>query len=242
MTLYSDRQAISPLLPRHSPEDALAVYYALHHGETRTTLVVHRNAEGRPDGFMAVCQTGFDLFQPLAIVRAPTVQAARELLGSGLSPLRSYHIIIPPMLAPAVETEMDIRSTALHRVFEATRAGFKPVINVLVTSSRGPDGQMRFAIRAANDEVVAESGTNWRSDEFAEIFVHVEPAARGRGLGKSVVSACTSYVLESGLRPLYIVDQDNTESISIAESLGYADTGAREQAYVASLKPTPSAR
>jgi GNAT superfamily N-acetyltransferase len=238
MTLYADRQAIAPLLRDHSPEDALAVYYALRHSETRTTLTVHRDESGakRADGFIAVCQTGFDLFQPLAVLRAPTIEAAVWLLRNGLSPTRSYHVIVPPALAHAVEAELNVQAAATHLVFEAHRADFKPVINVLVTLSRGPDGAMRFAIRAADGQVVAESGTNWRTDEFAEVFVHVELAARGRGLGKSVVSACTAHLLESNLRPLYFVDQDNAESIAIAESLAYADTGAREHAYVGSIK------
>jgi RimJ/RimL family protein N-acetyltransferase len=239
LTLYADRQAIAPLLHDHSPEDALAAYYALHHSEIRTKLSVHRDERGHALGFMAVCQTGFDLFQPLAVLRAPTANGADVaawLLRNGLSPTRSYHVSVPPALAPAVEAEMNVTSSATHWVYEARRAGFKPVINVLVTSSRGPDGGMRFAIRAADGSVVAESGTNWRSDEFAEVFVHVEFAARGRGLGKSVVSACTAHLFESNLRPLYFVDQDNTESVAVAETLGYTDTGVRERAYIGSLK------
>jgi GNAT superfamily N-acetyltransferase len=235
LTLYADRQSIAPLLRAHSPADAVAAYYALHHGELRTKLTVHRNERHNADGFAAVCQTGFDLFQPLVVMRAETAEVAAWLLRTALAPLRSYNVVIPPMLAPAVEAELDVRAVATHVVFEAHRADFKPVINVLVTSSRGPDGGARFAIRAADETVVAESGTNWRTDEFAEVFVHVEPAARGRGLGKSVVSACTAHLLESNVRSLYIVDENNPESISIAQVLGYMDTGARERALVGSL-------
>jgi RimJ/RimL family protein N-acetyltransferase len=191
---------------------------------------------------MAVCQTGFDLFQPLAVLRAPSANGAEVaawLLRDGLSPTRSYHVIVPPALALTVEVELNVQAAATHMVFEASRADFKPVINVLVTSSRGSDGGMRFAIRSADGRVVAESGTNWRTGEFAEVFVHVEFAAQGRGLGKSVVSACTAHLLEFGLRPLYYVDQNNAESVAIAESLGYADTGVREQVYVGSIKRQP---
>jgi RimJ/RimL family protein N-acetyltransferase len=238
VTFYADRQAIAPLLRDHSPADAMAAYYALRHGELRTQLMVHWDARGtkRADGFIAVCQTGFDLFQPLVVLRAPTTDVAAWLLRNSLSPIRSYQIVVPPPLAPAVEAELNVQSAATHFVFEVHRADFRPVINVLMTSSRGPDGGMRFAIRAADGSIVAESGTNWRTDEFAEVFVRVEPAARGRGLGKSVVSACTAHLLESNLRPLYIVDQNNAESVAIAESLGYTDTGARERAYVGSVK------
>jgi hypothetical protein len=236
VTLDSDRQVIAPLLRPHSPEDALAAYYALHHSDARTRLAVHRDEHGAADGFIAVCQTGFDLFQPLVVLRAPTGHVAADLLRNALSPGRSYHVFVPPHLAPAVLTELDVQKAVTCRVFEAHRADFMPVINVLVTSSRGPEGAMRFTVRAADGRVVAESGANWRTTEFAEVFVHVEFAARGRGLGKSVVSACTAHLLESNIRPLYIVDQDNAESAAIAEALGYADTGARERAYVGSPK------
>ncbi len=237
MTLYADRQAIAPLLRIHSPADALAAYYALHHSELRTHLVVHRDGANTPDGFIAVCRTGFDLFRPLVVMRAPTADVAAWLLQNGLSPVRSYQVVVPLLLAPAVEANMNVQEAATHLTFEAHRHSFTPVINVLVTSSRLPDDARgtRFVIRAADGTVVAESGTNWRSDEFAEVFVHVELAARGRGLGKSVVSACTAYLLDGNLRPLYVVDENNTESVSIAHALGYTDTGARELAYTGSL-------
>jgi RimJ/RimL family protein N-acetyltransferase len=238
VTFYADRQSIAPLLRAHSPADAMATYYALHHSELRTKLTVYRDEHKQALGFAAVCQTGYDLFQPLAVLRAPAerVEVAAWLLRHALAPIRSYHVVAPPALAPAVEAELNVQAAATHLVFEARRADFQPVINVLVTSSRGPDGALRFAIRAANGTVVAESGVNWRTQEFAEVFVHVELAARGRGLGKSVVSACTAHLLESNLRPLYIADESNAESLSIAESLGYTDTGARERAYVGSVK------
>lgn len=236
MTLDADSQAIAPLLRAHSPEDAMATYYALHHSDARTRLAVHRNEYGAADGFVAVCQTGFDLFQPLVVLRAATGRVAADLLQNALSPERSYHVFVSPHLAPAVLAELDVQKAAICRVFEARRADYKPVINVLVTSSRGPDGAMRFAVRAADGRVVAESGANWRTAEFAEVFVHVEFSVRGRGLGKSVVSACTTYLLESGLRPLYLADQQDGESIVIADSLGFTDTGVRYSTFVGSLK------
>ncbi len=236
MTLYADRQAIASLLRAHSPADALAAYYALRHSEWRTHLVIHRDERNAPDGFIAVCRTGFDLFQPLVVMRASTAGAAAWLLHQGLSPDRPYHVVVPPPLAPALEANMDIQVSATHLIFEARRSSFTPVLNVLVMSSRGPDGAMRFTIRAADGTVVAESGTNWRSDEFAEVFVQVELAARGRGLGKSVASACTAHLLDCNLRPVYIVDRNNAESVAIAQVLGYSDTGASEHAYIGSLR------
>jgi predicted GNAT family acetyltransferase len=75
---------------------------------------------------------------------------------------------------------------------------------------------------------MAMSGTNWRSPAFAEVFVYVPPRGRGRGWGRSVVSACTAALLEERLRPLYTVEEGNEASAHIAQGLGYVDTGQRE--------------
>jgi hypothetical protein len=45
-------------------------------------------------------------------------------------------------------------------------------------------------------------------------------------------------LLESGLRPLYVVDQDDVESVAIADALGFMDTGVRQSTFAGSLKRT----
>ena len=75
-TLIQKRQAIQPLLAPRSPADALASYYALHHPEDRSTLLVHRAESGRADGFLALCRTGMDLFRPLRTMRAESERIA----------------------------------------------------------------------------------------------------------------------------------------------------------------------
>ena len=71
---------------------------------------------------------------------------------------------------------------------------------------------------------------------FAEVFVYVHPRGRGRGWGKSVVSACTANLLEERLRPLYLVEEGNQASVHSAEGLGYVDTAARVVANEGHLK------
>ena len=58
------------------PRDALAAYYALYHDHRRTQLWLHFDRRDRIDGLMAVCQTGFDLFQPTVVLRAHDEEAA----------------------------------------------------------------------------------------------------------------------------------------------------------------------
>lgn len=178
-------------------------------------------------GFVAVCQTGIDLFRPLVVLRAPNESAVGDLLRAALAPNRPYQIIIPVTLAPAVRAHLEISRSTQTRIYRLDPSHFQPVINVLVQHVTSPEGAPRFQIESQG-KTVAMSGTNWRSPTFAEIFVYVHPQGRGRGWGRSVVSACTAALLEERLRPLLIVEEGNKASIHIAEALGYVDTGLRE--------------
>jgi GNAT superfamily N-acetyltransferase len=225
--LNQKRRAIRPLLSPHDPADALASYYALWHDPRRTQLTLHQNAQGRVDGFITVSQTGMDLFRPLVTLRAPNDAVVTELIEAALAPNRPYHIIVPVTLASAVREHLEITKASLSCVYRLDPSRFQPIVNVLVQHVASADGSPRFQIESQG-QLVAMSGTNWRSPSFAEVFVYVHPKGRGRGWGKSVVSACTSALLEERLRPLYMVEEDNRASIRIAEALGYMDTGHRE--------------
>jgi GNAT superfamily N-acetyltransferase len=229
--LNEKRRAIRPLLSPTNPGDALASYYALWHDPRRTQLTLHHSADGRVDGFVAVCQTGADLFRPLVTLRAPDQRVVDSLLHEALVPHRPYQVIVPVTLASAVREQMEIAHSTLNRVYLLDLGRFQPVINVLVQRVKGPEGNPRFQIESRG-QLAAMAGTNWRSPHgrgsaFAEVFVYVHPMGRGRGWGKSVVSACTNALLEERLRPLYVVEEGNQASIAIAEGLGYVDTGLR---------------
>jgi RimJ/RimL family protein N-acetyltransferase len=226
--LEKQRRAIRPILSPADPADALASYYALWHDPRRTKLTLHFDRRRQVDGFVAVCQTGADLFRPLVTLRAPSREIVHELLGQALAANRPYHIISPVLLASAVRDVFELSQSRLNRLYTLDPTRFEPVINVLVQQTTSADGAIRFQIESREGEVVALSGANWRSPAFAEVFVYVHPQGRERGWGKSVVSACTSALLEERVRPLYIVDQHNEASIAIAEGLGYVDTGVRE--------------
>jgi GNAT superfamily N-acetyltransferase len=209
------------------PADALTSYYALWHDPRRTKLTIHYDARNWVDGFMCVSQTGADLFRPLVTLRAPDEAAAGELLHAALTANRPYQVIVPVTLGSAVRQHMELSEAALHHIYQLDASCFQPVVNVLVQSITSADGNMRFEIESQG-QVVALSGINWRSPTFAEVFVYVQPKGRGRGWGRSVVSACTNALLEEGLRPLYLAEEGNIGSIRIAETLGYEDTGLRE--------------
>jgi len=224
------RTDIQTLLDERSPADALAAYYALHHEPRRTRLYVHTTPRGYTDGFLAVCQTGMDLFRPVAVLHAPGAEATRVLLREGLAPGRPYFLIGPRVLLQWAAAVATLAETNVYRVYTLAAEDFMPVINVLVQrepAGAGGGGGSRWLIRGAGGEIAALAGINWRSPHWAEVYVQVHPGARGRGLGRSTVSACTAWLLEQRLRPLYLVAEDNAESIELAEAVGYHDTGNR---------------
>lgn len=209
------------------PKDALATYYALYHDPDRTRLWLHFGANDRIDGFVAVCQTGFNLFQPTVVLRAAGDAVAAALLREALHPGRPYYVVTTPLLSPAVRAALRLEREQFNRVHRFDPGRYRAEINVLVQPARSPDGSLRFVIRS-RDETASEAGINWRSPHFAELFVHTQPWARGRGWGRAVVTAYATTLVQAAIQPLYMVTEGNEASIRLADAAGFIDTGARE--------------
>ncbi len=221
------RLKVRPVLHFSAPADALFVYYAFYHDPGRTQLYVHENADGRADGFVAVCQTGQRLFVPTVVLRTPDAETAVELLHQALIPGRPYYLITTPDLRDAVLEVVEIERPEINHIYQLDLLRLPSSINVLVTAEQGMAGLPRFVIRSRG-EIAAESGVSWCSPHFAELFVRTVPATQGRGWGQAVLMASTTWAIRSSRRPLYIANEANGPSLALARSVGYADTGARE--------------
>ncbi|MBM2848550.1 MAG: hypothetical protein HW418_1492 [Anaerolineales bacterium] len=223
------RASLRPLLDERSPADALACYYAFQHPDNRIELFVHSDEAraGRADGFLVRARTGLDLFRPLVTFRAQTEDAARALFRDGLPAGRPVYLTVPVELAGWVNIYLTLTEVELHRIYRLDPRRYQPEINVLVLTSSGADGTPRCEIRSG-DKAGAVAGVNWQSPGFAEVYVYTDPAVRGRGWGRSVVSAVGGMLLKSGRVPLYVVGESNDASIRIAEAVGFEDTGLRE--------------
>lgn len=215
------------LLHFSDPSDALYVHYAFYHDPRRTQLYVHENDAGHAEGFVAVCQTGQRLFQPTVVLRAKNGRAAAELLRRALLPGRPYYLITRPSLRGSVQKIVALEQSEINRVYRLDLPSLQFSINVMVVAEQGLDGKPRFVIRSQG-EIAAEAGFNWYSAHFAELFVHTTPSARGRGWGRAVLAACTTWAIRSSRQPLYVAGESNQSSINLAEEAGYVDTGARE--------------
>lgn len=225
------RPRVRPLLDTRSPADALAAYYALYHAPDRTDLFVHPEAESlrgeRAGGFLVRARTGLDLFRPLVTFRAENEATARSLFERGLQPGRPAYLTVPQALAPWANKYLIVTDAELHRVYRLNPQRYQPILNVLAVSSTGTDGLPRVEIRAG-DRAGAVAGINWQSPDFAEVYVYTDPAVRGRGWGKSVVSALAGLIRQSGRTALYVVAESNEYSIRLAEAVGFDDSGHRE--------------
>lgn len=243
MNLSERRQAISHLLDEQAPEDAAAVYYAYHHPDEKTSLVLYPPGASRAEGYVAVSRTGIDLFRPLVTMRLPVDDpvSSRELLDQVLPPGSGAIIYSPAAYLPLLQAFFDISSEEHLQLYVLDPGRFEPIINVLVVQSTTPDGLPRFVIRsqAQNDQVVASAGLNWQTRHFADVSVHTSAGHRRQGWGQSVVAAMVQYVLDSGRTPLYVVAANNIASIELARRVGFRDSGHRRIILQAVRKQLP---
>jgi RimJ/RimL family protein N-acetyltransferase len=223
-SLSAQRALIRPLLAPADPADAMAAYYALHYDERRVQLTLHTRPEGPVDGFAAVCQTGFDLFVPLVVLRA-SEDAVDELLRQALQPGRPYTVIAPLSTRPGIERAMVLERSQVNRIYRFEGLQARPEINVMVQPGEGP---FKFDIRSRDGQVVSSAGVNWRTDRLAEMYVYTEREYRGRGWAKTVGAACVRALLEAGIVPIYVTAQKNRASVQVALALGFRETDALE--------------
>jgi RimJ/RimL family protein N-acetyltransferase len=217
------RELIRPLLVPTDPADAMTAYYALSYDARRVQLTLHSAPGGGVDGFVAVCQTGQDLFVPLAVIRAPE-ESADDLLRQAFQPGWSYKVITTPVLQESIERAMLLERQQTNLIYAFDPSAFQPVLNVMVQPGQGP---FRFEVRVGG-RIVSAAGVNWQSSRLAEMYVYTEPDFQGRGWGRAVGVRCVQALLEARLLPLYTVAQNNVRSQRLAYTLGFRDSGARE--------------
>jgi len=194
---------------------------------------------------VALSRTGIDLFRPLVTMRLPidgnpaAAQAAADLLRLALGYGQPAIVSAPVRYLPLLRALFDIQTEEQLRLYALAARQFEPIANVLVTRSIGPGGLARFTIRSSQsgqEELVADATLNWQSPRFGEIAVNTRQQHRRQGWGRSVVAALSQHLLDSGRTPLYVVSEEFTASIQLAESVGFHDTGAREVFLQAALR------
>lgn len=242
MNLSDKRRAIRPLLSDR-PEDAVDDYYAFHHPDEKTGLSLFPDGAERPSGFLTFSRTGMDLFRSLVTLRLPIadLEASAAAIHQMMEPETAVILFSPAQYGPLLHALFDVQTEETLRLYALSPRRFEPIINVLVVQTTGPNGLPRFIVRSqSNGEVVAAAGLNWLSPRYAEISVNTDLSHRRQGLGQSVVAAMVEYVLGNGRIPLYLVAEQNTPSVQLAEQTGFRDTGFSKLLLQASLKSRPS--
>lgn len=246
MELYEKRRAIRHLLDEQSPADGISDYFAFHHPEERTTLVMLPADSARADGYVALSRTGMDLFRPFLTMRLPEQDAdlAARLIYRAIPEGTAVILNAPARYDPILSALFDKQTEERLMLYVLSDEPLQPIINVLMTQELGANGYTRFLIRAREEvgrPVGAAAGLNWMSPTFAEISVNTNPGYRRRGWGRSVVSAMVQHVLENGREPLYAVSESNEASVQLAESVGFVDSGIRQLLLHGTLRPNPFA-
>lgn len=238
--LNTQRQMIRRLLNEQSPADAEASYFAFYHADLRTRLFVYPPTIPQSSGYVAVSQTGMDLFRPYVTLRLPPkdIDGGVSLMYQALQPGTAVILHCPATDYPLIQMLFEIQSEESLQTWVLNPQNLPPFINVLVTQEQTANGLPRFVIRQQGI-VVASAGINWQSPHYAEIAVYAHPDYRRQGLGKSVVEVLVREIVCNGRSAIYKVADNNTASIQLAQSLGFQDTHYRSTLIQATLKPKP---
>ena len=79
--------------------------------------MAYSNGDEQVDGFVAVCQTGFNLFQPTVVLRAREDEIAVHLLRQALHPGRPFYVVTTPALDLVVRQDIQLEPKKSTRFF-----------------------------------------------------------------------------------------------------------------------------
>jgi len=221
-----ERHVVRRLINPQAVSDAMAAYYALEHPPERTRLFGYFPEGEVISAFLAVAQTGLDLFRPLAVPFAATSESLMALLEAALDPARPHLVMLPVEQEPHLERGFACKRVQVGNLLRLDTRAFEPVINVLTVEKRNQEGWPRFEIQARGGGFAA-AGLNWRSAFAAEMYVEADEVGRRRGFSRSVLSALISRLWEERLKILFRVVDDDYGSFEDAFDLGFVPTGVR---------------
>jgi hypothetical protein len=209
-----------------SASDALASYYGLVHDCGKVQLFGYYPNTENLSAFLALAQTGIDLFRPLVIPFAGTEEALRGLIQKSLKPERHYLTYLPIEQQEFLIGAADLSPIRMSNLLRLDARGFEPIINVLLERRQSPDGSPRFEIRSKGG--FAASGINWQTKFAAEIYAEGDSLGYRRGFTKSVLGALMHQLIQEKLTVFLRVPDDDYRSFEDAFDLGFKPTGVRQ--------------
>lgn len=222
----SERDQLTSLINAQSASDALAAYCALFHPEEKLKLYVSYDGGGKPNGFLAIAQTGMDLFRPLAVPFVASSKNLNELLNAALLPGQPVHLYLPLDQRDWLDEHLFLSDTKVTELLRLDPMSFKPIVNVLVMEVNTPSGLPRFEIKTKSGSLAA-AGINWMGDRFSEIYLESDREARVRSLALSVIAAISNRLLEENRIPLFGLDDQMELEFDELSDIGFRSTGTR---------------
>jgi hypothetical protein len=204
----------------------MAAYYAFNHPPNRVKLYGFYPNEYPPTGFLALAQTGLDLFRPLVVPFVGHPEALKALIQAVIRPERPALLYLPLEQRVWIEESVELTQVQPSELMRIDPNRFEPLINVLMVRSTTPTGLTRFEIRSQTG-VHAFAGINWKGNRFAEVYVGGDPEARDRQFLKSVLAAITKDLFDEGRLALFRVEEGDTRAMVEAMEIGYRTTGIR---------------
>jgi hypothetical protein len=222
----AEREQLAPLLNTEAVSDALASYCALYHPEEKLKLFVSSDGSGKPNGFIAIAQTGLDLFRPIAVPFVASSRILKDLLGAALQPGQPVLLYLPLEQRDWLAEDLILTESRVTELLRLDPMSYRPIVNVLVLEVGTPSGLPRFEIRTKSGSYAA-AGINWIGKRFSEVYLEADHEARVRGLAISVLSAMNNHLLDQNRIPLYRTDDTNQIGYDELMSIGYRATGTR---------------
>lgn len=232
----SDRGQLAALLDQNSAKDALAAHYALHHDPSKVRLFSYHGSAGDLRGFVAIAQTGIDLFRPLVVPFVATQRIMARLMRDALRVDQPVLISLPADQADWLKDWFALDDRRELELLRMEAEAFEPILNVLVVEAEAPDGLPRYEIRTADGTKVA-AGTNWISGSYADVYVDGQAMDGRVGLTRSVLSALCARLLGRRLVALFRVDTRQVGLKTEALKVGFRPTGRREGLMAGKLLP-----
>jgi len=233
----ADRKQLAPLLNVDAVSDALATYCALHHPAEKLKLIVSSDGSGKPNGFLAIAQTGMDLFRPIAVPFVASPNIFQELLRVALKAGQPVLLYLPLDQRDWLMDDLVLTETRITELLRIDPMSFRPIVNVLVFEVFTPSGLPRYEIRTKSGSYAA-AGINWLGERFAEVYLEADHEAQVRGLSLAVLSAISNHLIEESRIPLFRSDDTNKLGYDELLSIGYRATGSRTLITQILFKPT----
>ena len=136
----ADREQLAPILNTEAVSDALATYCALHHPAEKVRLFVSQGGAGKPNGFMAVAQTGLDLFRPIAVPFVASSRILQDLLEIALKPGQPVLLYLPLEQRDWLKDDLLLTEPRITELLRIDPMSFRPIVNVLVLKVDSPTG------------------------------------------------------------------------------------------------------